>query len=138
MASSRYETEPRSRMADYLKNNSDKHFTVDDLTESLCAQGRRVGRTTVYRNLERLVREGSVQRFDTPGAPACYQYVSGNGCAEHHHLHCTSCGTLIHVDCDYMDELKEHIKSEHGFAVDAGRTVLYGLCEKCRDGEHRE
>lgn len=131
----RYETAPRTWILSYLNKHGDGHFTVDDMTEKLKAEGRKVGRTTVYRNLERLVGEGSVQRFDTPGAPACYRCVLDDACTEHHHLHCTSCGALIHVDCDYLDELAAHIESQHGFAVNASRTILYGLCANCRNNE---
>jgi Fur family ferric uptake transcriptional regulator len=138
MTPARYETAPRALITAYLREHSGNHFTVDDMTERLKADGRPVGRTTVYRNLERLVGEGSVKRFDTPGASACYRYVSDDKCSEHHHLHCTSCGRLYHVDCDYMDELARHIESEHGFAVDVSRTVLYGLCAECRRGGSRD
>lgn len=134
MASARYETAPRGIILSFLRSNQNSHFTVDEMTERLKAEGRPVGRTTVYRNLERLVGEGSVKRFDAPGSPACYRFVSDDGCREHHHLHCTSCGALLHVDCNYMDELAGHIESEHGFSVDVSRTVLYGLCAGCKGG----
>lgn len=28
-------------------------------------------------------------------------------------------------------ELLAHIREEHGFRVDSGRSILYGLCREC-------
>ena len=39
---------------------------------------------------------------------------------------------LIHLDCRELQEIREHLLEEHGFAWDAGRTVLYGICGNCR------
>ena len=31
-----------------------------------------------------------------------------------------------------MKEMQQHIEKEHGFSVDVGRTVIYGLCDRCQ------
>ena len=36
-----------------------------------------------------------------------------------------------------MATILSHFLDEHGFAVDCGKTVIYGLCENCREeGKH--
>ena len=36
------------------------------------------------------------------------------------------------MDCDFMDEVREHLMRGHGFALQCEGTVLYGYCEACR------
>ena len=31
-----------------------------------------------------------------------------------------------------MKEMQQHIEKNNGFAVDVGRTVIYGLCSDCQ------
>lgn len=112
-----------------LRECSGAHLTAEDITSRLRAQGERIGSATVYRNLEKLRLAGKVRKF-IGGDSACFSYTD-EGCHEHFHLKCSSCGRLIHIECGHIDELSRHIKSEHGFAVDKGKTVLYGLCGEC-------
>ena len=58
--------------------------------------------------------------------------TEGRHCAEHLHLKCVRCGKIIHMDCDFMDEVREHLMRGHGFALQCEGTVLYGYCEACR------
>ena len=131
IASSGYKTKQRALVEGILSENCGRHLTVEQVVELLEKNGSHVGRTTVYRCLEKLIEEGSVQKYAAAaGESACYQYLNGESCHEHFHLKCTSCGRLIHIECEHLGELSEHIGSEHGFKVDKLKTVLYGLCEK--------
>ncbi len=127
-----YKTKQRAAVEAVLQS-TDNHVTVEEMVERLNADGKSVGRTTVYRCLERLVEEGRVRKYAAQsGESACYQYISDDhACHEHFHLKCTACGRLIHIECDHMNELSAHIAAEHGFAVDPLKTVLYGLCGEC-------
>lgn len=131
MPATEYKTKQRALVEDVLKKCAQKHFTVDELAEELSAKGEKVGRTTVYRCLERLCDEGKVQKYSAAGESACYQYLSKEDCHEHFHLKCTSCGKLIHIECEHISSLAEHIASAHGFSVNKLKTVLYGVCEEC-------
>ena len=50
---------------------------------------------------------------------------------------CEECGELIHMDCSFLETILGHFMSEHGFAVDCGRTVIYGTCASCREKAER-
>ena len=39
--------------------------------------------------------------------------------------------TLEKLDCGFIRRMEAHIEKEHGFTLDSGRTVLYGLCGRC-------
>ena len=60
-----------------------------------------------------------------------YQYIGETDCRQHFHLKCLSCGKLTHLRCGMSQELLAHIREEHGFRVDSGRSILYGLCREC-------
>ncbi len=128
-----YKTKQRESILECLRSNRDKHFTADDIVETLRTQGENVGRTTVYRYLDKLCDEGIVRKYVVAdGGSACFQLCSEN-CREHFHLMCVKCGRLIHTECSYLSGVGEHVKSKHGFTVDPGRTVLYGMCAECAE-----
>lgn len=126
-----YKTKQKEMIENAVKNSKQEHITVDSLVNTLESLGEKVGRTTVYRALERLNEEGIVRKYHTAGESACYQYVSDEDCYEHFHLKCEDCGKLIHIECDHIAQLGEHINEHHGFKVNKLKTVLYGLCEEC-------
>ncbi len=128
-----YKTKQRELILDCLKEHSDIHITAEEITQQLKMQGDPVGRSTVYRYLERLIEDGVVHKYQNPGESSCYQLALPDGrCHQHFHLKCVSCGQLLHMECDYMTGLCEHIRKEHGFEIDVFKTVLYGTCGKCR------
>jgi len=110
-------------------------MTVEGIRAALRDKGESVGQATVYRHLDRLVREGVAVRYaGANGQGACYQYI---GCGEdgraHYHLVCSECGRMIHMECGHMDEVTVHLLEHHQFCVDRFRTVISGLCRQCTD-----
>lgn len=128
-----YKTRQRSQILNCLIENKSKHLTADEIAVILKEQGCEVGKTTVYRSLEKLMEEGSVRKYICEeGKSACFQYVDGGkNCHQHFHLKCIMCGKLIHLECDYLSDLEQHIFEHHKFIVDNTKTVLYGICEEC-------
>lgn len=128
-----YKTKQRTQVIECLKENKDKHMTVEMLIKYLSQSGVSVGRATIYRTLDKLCRDGIIRRYElTVDNSACYQYIDEHSdCGEHFHLKCESCGELIHLDCDHISELSRHIEKDHAFRVNNAKTVLYGLCAKC-------
>lgn len=133
MKQSSYNTKQKSAIMQCIVGMADEHFTIDSLCETLSKKGKSVGRTTVYRFVEKLSEDGVLRKFVMPqGESSCYQYVGEHHhCHEHFHLKCEKCGSLIHMDCDEMNSLAEHIKSHHGFYLNPLKTVIYGICEGC-------
>lgn len=128
-----YNTKQKTAIMRVIKCVGDKHFTVDSLCEMLSQKGETVGRTTVYRCLEKLSEDGVLRKYAaSSGESACYQYLEEKQhCHEHFHLKCEKCGSLIHMECDEMKVLAAHIKSHHGFCLNPLKTVIYGICEDC-------
>ena len=128
-----YNTRRKVIILEMLKNNKNKHLTVDDMLFILTAQKVSVSRATLYRYLDVLVQTGDVKKYIVSETDkACYQYVDdGNSCKEHFHLMCIECGKLQHLECSHINEIINHVENDHKFKVDPGRVVFYGLCEEC-------
>ncbi len=134
----KYNTRQGELILQCLKEHTDEHVTADQIFGFLKAQGASVGQTTVYRNLDKLVKEGSVVKYaGTEGVGACYQYIShDHHCTTHYHLVCADCGHVIHLHCDYLDEMTAHLLDHHQFSMDKFKTVIYGLCRSCEAARH--
>ena len=140
MESKVYNTRQKVFILEMLKNNKNKHLTVDDMLFILNAQKVSVSRATLYRYLDVLVSTGDVKKYILSETDkACYQYVdSSEDCKEHFHLMCIDCGTLQHLECLHINEIINHVIKDHKFKVDPGRVVFYGLCEECQKNKQEE
>ena len=132
----RYNTRQHAMLIEHLKNNPGTHFTALDVCDYFRSKGESIGLSTVYRQLEKLVNEGVIGKYSTaPGNPACFEYI---GTESHErsdtcfHCKCEKCGSLIHLHCDELKEIQDHLLNEHHFKLNPMRTVFYGICEKCR------
>lgn len=134
MAGSGYATASRRRILEFLKNNSNRTVTAADIDTYLRENDSEVNITTIYRYLDKLAQDGTVMKYVTEkGGKAAYQYVElGHRCEEHLHLKCVKCGSIIHLECAFMNEISEHIRKDHGFALQCKNSILYGTCKNCR------
>lgn len=128
-----YKTKQREKILLCLQHNRGNNLSVDKLLEKLTEEGSVVGKTTIYRYLDKLVASGQVQKYtDAETHVSSYEISSGN-CHSHLHLKCIKCGNVIHLDCDHIDSFKSHIMETHKFKINNIKTVLYGECEKCKN-----
>ena len=136
-----YKTKQQNLLFSYLQTMEGKHFTAEDVRLYFESKEIPIGIATIYRQLEKLVSEGKIQKYiiDEHSA-ACFEY-SGENCMEkeiHFHLKCEKCGRLIHLECDELEKAGKHLQSEHGFILNPLRTVIYGICTDCakKDGNY--
>ncbi len=130
-----YRTKQKSRILDLVKKSSTL-MSASDIYSSLCSDGESLNLTTVYRNLDAMTREGVVLRFSEEGSGrAMYKYAGeGKDCLGHLHARCTKCGKLVHLDCNFINELSEHARHSHGFWLSFSQSILVGECEQCMKG----
>ena len=124
-----YNTKQRDEIMEFFSRRRGKCFSAKDIIKSGEISS---GEATVYRTLSKLTESGVLKRF-TDGNSSCYQLADSDECGSHFHLRCEKCGKLIHLDCGFMTEIQNHIKGEHDFVVDIGKTVFYGMCSACAD-----
>ena len=128
-----YNTKQRQIIVSCLEENKQASLTVDGVCRYLEERGEHIGRSTVYRRLEDLCKEGVIRRFAPEmGKSVTYRFIGSEcGCDCHFHLVCTECGGVEHTHCEALENLFSHMAGEHGFSVDEKKTVLYGKCAKC-------
>ncbi len=132
-----YRTRQQEELLDYLKSTPGEHHTAAQIRDHFSSMGKPIGTATIYRRLERFVEDGRVRKYMLEtGDSACYEYIEPRmDCTSHFHCKCEKCGRLIHLDCDELSRIREHLLKEHGFVWDYGRTVFYGICSQCCTAE---
>lgn len=132
---SKYKTKQRKILLDYFEKIPGVHVTADDVCEYFRSRSAPIGQSTIYRNLEILVDEGIIRKYNIDGnSPACFEYTGADteeDAENCFHCKCEKCGRVIHLHCDELKEIQSHLIKEHRFRLNPVRTVFYGLCEDC-------
>ena len=116
-------------------NNKISPIQDDYIEKYLKEMGIKVNTTTVYRYLDKLCAEHVVIKYpDLNSDKAVFQFAGEEKkCTDHLHLKCIRCGKVVHLDCDFMDELKEHLFRDHGFRLQCSGDMLHGICKDCEN-----
>lgn len=123
-----YTTEQRKKLFSFLEQNSDCQFTMEEIRMHL----KEISESAVYRNINKLLDEGLIQRFQKDGSRKfVYQYVGDVECSQHIHLQCNSCGTIIHADKQLTNFILESVANDAKFQVDILKTIFIGKCQNC-------
>lgn len=132
-----YKTKQMDELLTFLKSAQGSHVTVNEICSHFKNEGIAVGTTTIYRHLERMVKQGVVAKYIVDGtSSACFEYTGDADQSEHpscYHCKCEKCGKLIHLKCNEVTNLGKHILEHHDFEMDSLRTVFYGICGECRN-----
>ena len=121
-----YNTKQKEEILDIIKK--EKHeFTIKDIYSKLSG----IGLTTIYRLVDKLVEDKIINKTIGKDNITYYQYLEECSCDNHFYLKCEVCGDMIHVDCDCIEDLKNHIKKEHSFKPTSDHIIINGLCKKC-------
>lgn len=127
-----YNTRQRQTILAYFAARGDDPVSIRQIAQDLALEGQNIGMATIYRHLEKLLNSGQIVKFSADHASgALYQYSASGDCDAHFHLKCEQCGTIVHLRCAAMAEVKAHIRDEHHFTVNAGKTILHGQCAQC-------
>ena len=136
-----YRTKQRDTLLAYLETVKGKHVTVNDISMHFKSRGETIGQTTIYRHLEKMVDEGLVSKYIIDaGTPACFEYVAPEESCHHDmcfHCKCEKCGKLIHMQCEELEGIGQHLLEHHRFALNSKRTVFYGICDECSKADDR-
>ena len=133
---SQYRTKQMAEILSYLQSMQGSHVTVHDIHAYFKSKNISVGTTTIYRHLDRMVAEGIVAKYvvDEKSRASIENLddKSHSHPTDSYHSKCEKCGKLIHLHCKELEAVYLHLLNDHGFQVDAPRSVIYGLCEDCQ------
>ena len=121
-----YNTKQKDLILNVLKNK-EKEFTVKDIYNEL---NGKVGLTTIYRLVDKLVLEDRINK-SIKNNIVYYQYLEDCNEENHFYLKCDKCGSLVHIDCDCIIELSNHIFKEHNFKPNREKIIISGICSNC-------
>lgn len=110
--------------------HSDGHLSVDEVHERVHQASPYVDLSTVYRTVMFLKQQGVIGELRLDGQPVRYEAIhSGH---EHHHAVCATCGAMIDVASEDVEDLKDILDTNYGFAVNLVHLTLTGKCRRCR------
>ena len=125
-----YNTSQRKALINFLSENSDKAFTIEEIIEAMGENA--LSQSTAYRLMTKLVEDGAVHRSVKGNSRNfVYQFISEGKCEDHLHIKCTDCGKVFHLDSGISTHIQHDIKNKTDFEIDS-HTVLLGKCGKCR------
>jgi len=111
--------------------NSDEHLSVDQIETELRERKERIGKATVYRTLDLLVKSRLVDDLDFgEGFKRYEQRLSRK--SVHEHLICQSCGKVTEFPSPEMPAIQARAARDHGFRPVRHRLEIYGLCSECQ------
>jgi Fur family transcriptional regulator, ferric uptake regulator len=123
-------TRSQERILQLLKQ-FDRAISAQDIYIELRTRDRAVGLATVYRALESLKLEGSVQGRTLPTGESLYSCVQ----ADRHHLTCLHCGQSIPIDECPVEQLEARLESLHQFKIYYHTLEFFGVCLTCAPTE---
>ena len=125
-----YQTKQKRQLIDFFKNNAKKPISMNEIIDAVCPDKK--GKSTVYRIISQLTDSGTLIKMQDDSKSVLYQYIGeGTDCSSHFHMKCSLCDTLLHLDCEHINKISEHILDEHNFILDTKKTVFYGICKEC-------
>ncbi len=119
-------TRSQERILQLLKQ-FDRGISAQDIYVKLRTGDRGVGLATIYRALEGLKLEGSIQSLTLPTGESLYSCVQ----ADRHHLTCLHCGQSIPIDECPVEQLEQKLESCHQFKIYYHTLEFFGVCRTC-------
>ena len=109
----------------------DDFTSAQDLHARLRAEGNSVGLATVYRALQNMANEGTIDVLRTDDGEAVYRRCSDN---HHHHIVCRVCGKTVEVEGPTVEKWAATVSKQHGFVDVAHQVEIFGTCSDCATG----
>ena len=125
-----YNTKQKELILNIIKKQN-KEFCIKDIYNII---KNKVGLTTVYRLIDKLVEDGIITKTIGKDNKTKYQYLEKCEENNHFYLKCKKCKNLEHVDCDCIKDLSNHILKTHKFTADNENIIINGICENCQKG----
>ena len=109
---------------------SGEHLSVDEIERVLRSDSQRIGKATIYRVLDLLVRSKLVAELDFGEGFKRYEHrLSADPI--HEHLICLNCSTVTEFQSDEVHRIEAMVSARHGFRPTRHKLEIYGLCQEC-------
>jgi Fur family ferric uptake transcriptional regulator len=98
-----------------------EHLSARDIYDRLNQEGKNIGHTSVYQNLEALSGQGVIECIER-----CDGRLYGNISDSHSHVNCLDTQQIIDVHLELPPELLSQIEAQTGVKITDYRIDFYG------------
>lgn len=122
-------TQQREAVAEVVFD-SEEHLSVDDIESRLRTRGDRIGKATIYRTLDLLVKSRLVEEHDFGEGFKRYEHRLSRQ-PQHEHVICLECGKVQEFRSPEVKQVERRVREDLGFVPHRHRLEIYGLCREC-------
>ncbi len=98
-----------------------EHLSAREIYDRLNQQGKAIGHTSVYQNLEALSSQGIIECIERADGR-----LYGNVCDAHSHVNCLDTEQILDVYVELPEELLKQIEQKTGVRITEYRIDFYG------------
>ena len=109
------------------------HPTAEEIYFLTKQKDSAVSRSTVYRNLGRLVEKGVITQIPVSNGPDRYDYIENR--KKHGHAVCIKCGKLYDFDYNF-ESMRKTILEQTGIQIMDDGIVVKGICKECKNAQN--
>ncbi len=98
-----------------------EHLSAREIYDRLNRQGKEIGHTSVYQNLEALSAQGIIECIERSDGR-----LYGNISAAHSHVNCVDTNQILDVDIELPAELIRQVEAQTGVKITEYHIDFYG------------
>jgi Fur family ferric uptake transcriptional regulator len=106
-----------------------EHLSAREIYDRLSQQGKDIGHTSVYQNLEALSKEGVIECIERADGR-----LYGNISEPHSHISCLDTGRIMDVFIELPPEIVQQVEAKTGMKITNYQINFYGR----QDGLHSD
>ena len=110
----------------------DDELSGQELHRQLINKGKSMGLTTVYRNLQILIKHGLIRSRHLPTGEVLYTPVD----RDIHHLTCVQCGETSKMEGCPVKDIQTPKKNPEKFQLLFHTLEYFGLCQNCYQAQN--
>ncbi len=116
----------------FFLDNQNRHIPSKELQEHVTLYLPDVDRTSVYRNIEKLISLDLIQELGLPKAGKAYQFIFDRK-VQHYYI-CNGCDEVKKGDAKLFSRIEKALKDIHDFSKAHLSVVFHGYCSECSGG----
>lgn len=121
-------TKQKSIIIDTLKKDK-THPTIKKLYNNITKKSSTMGQATVYRTINKLLKDGKIKRIIDMNGIDHYDANS----ISHYHLECKKCHNIIDIYDNGYDQVIKNIEEKYSVKIDGSNILFEGVCSSCNE-----
>jgi len=115
-----------------VMETANRHLDAAQLLRKAKRLDASVDRSTVYRTLQLLKRQGLIDELDLMHIHGEGHYYERRLNRDHIHMACLRCGKITEFVSDVFEKLKKQVERDCNFQILVSRLEIGGYCGTCR------